>query len=224
MDLLLFAKGIFAGFVIAAPVGPVGILCVQRTLDRGLFAGVVAGSGAAVADTIFGAAAAFGLTFVAVFINEHYDYMRWFGGALLLLIGMHSIFFKKITPSEEAQIPRSRTKAINAGFSDMMTTFVLAISNPITIVSFSPVFLAVGAVVTPSDLYAAWTLIIGVFAGSTLWWLMLCALAAVFRTKLSDERMGIVNKISGGLIVVFGILVLAGVTGLTDQIADATGL
>ena len=224
MDFFLFAKGIFAGFVIAAPVGPVGILCVQRTLDRGLVAGFLAGSGAAVADTIFGAAAAFGLTFVAAFIQENYDYMRWLGGAFLLLIGLHTIFFKRVKASDEAQIPRSRTRALNAGFSDMITTFVLTISNPITIVSFSPVFLAVGAVVGPDDLYAAWTLIIGVFAGSALWWLILCCFAALFRRKLSDQRMGIVNKVSGGLIMVFGILVLAGVTDIGKRIANATGL
>jgi threonine/homoserine/homoserine lactone efflux protein len=211
MDFVLFAKGIIAGFVIAAPVGPVGILCAQRTLAKGIPAGLIAGSGAAIADTIFGAVAAFGLTFIADLLLSIENWLRLGGGILLLVLGGLTVI-KKLTPSEEPRRSLTRT----AG--DFAATFVLAITNPVTILSFSPVFLAVGAIVPQGDLPRAWTLILGVFAGSSLWWLTLCALASLFRQKLSLARMQIINRISGGLIVVFGVLVLASVTSLGKQL------
>ncbi len=217
MDFVLFAKGIIAGFVIAAPVGPVGILCAQRTLAKGIPAGLIAGSGAAIADTIFGAVAAFGLTFIAGLLIQIENWLRLGGGILLLILGLLTIL-KKISPSEEPKRSLTRT----AG--DFASTFVLTITNPMTILSFSPVFLAVGAIVPQGDLPRAWTLILGVLAGSSLWWLTLCALASLFRQKLSLSRMQIINRISGGLIIVFGLLVLASVTSLGKQLFDLVPL
>lgn len=213
MDFVLFAKGIIAGFVIAAPMGPVGVLCAQRTLAKGIAAGLIAGSGAAVADTIFGAVAAFGLTFIADLLLDIENWLRLCGGVLLLILGGLTLA-KKVKPTEAPKRSLSR----HAG--DFASTFVLTITNPITILSFSPVFLAVGAIVPAGDLVRAWTLILGVLAGSTLWWLTLCALASLFRQRLSLSRMQIINRISGGLIVLFGLVVLASVTELGKQLFD----
>lgn len=213
MDFVLFAKGIIAGFVIAAPVGPVGILCAQRTLSKGILAGLIAGSGAAVADTIFGAVAAFGLTFISDLLLSVENWLRLGGGILLLVLGVLAVI-KKLPAAEEPRRSITRT----AG--DFAATFVLAITNPVTILSFSPVFLAVGAIVPQGDLPRAWTLILGVLAGSSLWWLTLCALASLFRQKLSLARMQIINRISGALIIAFGVVVLASVTSLGKQLFD----
>jgi threonine/homoserine/homoserine lactone efflux protein len=213
MDLILFIKGIVAGFIIAAPVGPVGILCVQRTLSKGMVVGLTAGFGGAVADTIFGAVAAFGLTFVAEFLLRHESWMRLGGGVLLLVLGVHGCL-KHV--SVAAAPPSVRGAA-----GDGVSAFILTITNPITMLTFSPVFLAVGAVVAPDDRPAAWTLILGVFAGSCLWWVMLCALAEVFRRKLNSARMLIIHRISAGMILFFGIVVLLSTTALGQRIIDA---
>ncbi len=204
MDPILFIKGIIAGFIIAAPVGPVGILCVQRTLSKNMLAGMIAGSGAAVADTVFGAVAAFGLTFIADFLLRHEAWMRIFGGGLLVGLGVHG-FLKKVS-AEPA--PNS----VGSAAGDAISSFLLAMTNPITILTFSPVFLAVGAVVSPDDRPAAGTLILGVAAGSVLWWLMLCGLAGLFRRRLSDSRMRIIYRVSAGMILFFGIVVLGSTT------------
>jgi len=213
MDLILFIKGVVAGFIIAAPVGPVGILCVQRTLSRGMQMGLAAGFGGAVADTIFGAVAAFGLTFVADVLLRHESGMRLGGGVLLLVLGLHG-FLKHVTV---AAAPPS----VRGAAGDAVSAFILTITNPITMLTFSPVFLAVGAVVAQDDRPAAWTLILGVFAGSCLWWLMLCSLAELFRRKINSARMLIIHRVSAGMILFFGILVLLSTTALGQRIIDA---
>lgn len=213
MDPILFAKGIVAGFIIAAPVGPVGILCVQRTLSRGMGAGMIAGSGGALADTIFGAVAAFGLTFIADFLLRHEDWLRLIGGLMMLALGIHG-FLKKVTVA-------ASPPTVTGAFGDALSSFTLTVTNPITILTFSPVFLAVGAVVAPHDRPAAWTLILGVLAGSCLWWFILCALAGLFRRKLNDSRMRIIHRVSAGMILFFGVLVLLSVTALGQRLIAA---
>ncbi len=213
MDLILFIKGIVAGFIIAAPVGPVGILCIQRTLSKGLMIGLAAGFGGAVADTIFGAVAAFGLTFIADFLVRHETWMRLGGGVLLLVLGVHGCL-KQV---EVAAAPPS----VRGAAGDTVSAFILTITNPMTILTFSPIFLAVGAVVAQNDRPAAWTLILGVFAGSCLWWLILCALAEVFRRRINSARIAIIHRISAGFILFFGIVVLLSTTALGQRIIDA---
>ncbi|HVO14352.1 MAG TPA: LysE family transporter [Alphaproteobacteria bacterium] len=206
MDLFLFLKGIFVGFLIAAPVGPVGILCAQRTLQLSLPAGLTAGLGAAVADAIFGAVAAFGLTFVAHILLENETLFRLIGGLLLLVLGVRT--FRKPPPDLDQRISVTANH-IAGGF---ISTFALTITNPITIMSFGPVFVAANAVVEPGSLAAAWTLIVGVFAGSGLWWLLLCTGISLFKRKVTESHMRWINKLSGAIIVFFGILVIASVT------------
>jgi threonine/homoserine/homoserine lactone efflux protein len=213
MDLVLFAKGIIAGFIIAAPVGPVGILCVQRTLSRGMMMGLAAGLGGAAADTIFGGVAAFGLTFIADFLIRHEEWMRLGGGMLLLALGTHGCFkHVDIQPSPPS---------VRGAAGDGVSAFALTVTNPITILTFSPVFLAVGAVVAPHDRTAAWTLIVGVLAGSCVWWLVLCTLAELFRRRLSNARMRIIHRVSAMMILFFGVLVLLSTTALGQRLLDA---
>jgi len=214
MDLILFIKGIVAGFIIAAPVGPVGILCIQRTLSKGFGMGLAPGFGGAVADTIFGAVAAFGLTFIADFLVQQENYMRLGGGVLLLVLGLHGCLKRH---TEMAAAPPS----VQGAAGDSISAFLLTITNPMTILTFSPVFLAVGAVVEANDRAAAWTLILGVFAGSCLWWLILCALAEVFRRKINSARIVIIHRVSAGFILLFGIIVLLSTTALGQRIIDA---
>jgi threonine/homoserine/homoserine lactone efflux protein len=214
MDLILFIKGIVAGFIIAAPVGPVGILCIQRTLSKGFAMGLAPGFGGAGADTIFGAVAAFGLTFIADFLVQHEQWMRLGGGALLLLMGFVGLLRRH-------EVMAAAPPSVRGAAGDVVSAFILTITNPMTILTFSPVFLAVGAVVEANDRAAAWTLILGVFAGSCLWWLILCALAEVFRRKINSARVAIIHRISAGFILLFGIIVLLSTTALGQRIIDA---
>ncbi len=221
MDLILFLKGIGVGFVIAAPVGPVGLLCAHRTLHNGIASGLWSGFGAAVADAIFGVIAAFGLSFIAHLMLEHETWMRLGGGVILLVIGAVTIT-KHLTATPETVIRHNP-------ISDSVSTFVLTITNPITILSFAPVFAAADAVVAPGELVRAWTLIVGVFLGSALWWSVLCAGASVFRGAVSDENADWIGRISGVLIVVAGALVIISVTpwgralfGIADRMSQAS--
>lgn len=213
MDFVLLAKGVIAGFVIAAPVGPVGILVAQRTLAKGMLAGLIAGAGAALADTIFGAVAAFGITFVAVFLSQVEQWLRLGGGILLLLLGVMTLI-KKVKTEDAPKVSFSRS------LGDFATTFSLTITNPATIASLVVVFPTLGAIVPEGDLPRAWTLILGVFAGSTLWWMTLSTLTSLFRTRLNDTRMQMINRISGMVIIFFGILVLLSTTRLGKDLLD----
>jgi threonine/homoserine/homoserine lactone efflux protein len=209
MDPILFIKGVIAGFIIAAPVGPVGILCVQRTLSRSIGAGLIAGSGAAVADAIFGGIAAFGLTFIAEFLQRQEQILRLCGGVLLLGLGVHGFFHRAAAAPTPARI---------GGAGDAVSTFLLTITNPITVLTFSPVFLAVGAVVAPDDRQAAGVLILGVFAGSCLWWVVLCMLTELMRRRLSHGRLRIVYRLSAIMILFFGAVVLLSGTDLGERV------
>jgi threonine/homoserine/homoserine lactone efflux protein len=212
MDLVLFVKGIVAGFVIAAPVGPVGILCAQRTLTRGLPAGVVAGLGGGIADAIFGAVAAFGLTFVADFLLRNESYMRLVGGLLMLAIGIYGLVHKMDLGGMARRTRLASPKRASGMVGDVVTTFVLSITNPVTILSVSPVFLGLNAVCPAGDRLCAATLVTGVFAGSMLWWALLCTLTSLFRSRLSNDRMRLIHRISSILVLILGVLVLLSVT------------
>ena len=204
MDLILFLKGMFVGFLIAAPVGPVGILCAHRTVETGLVSGLSSGLGAAVADTVFGGVAAFGLAFVADFLVTNEVVLRLVGALLLFAIGVRTLI--KVVKTKPDPVPRHRIA------SDFASTFALTITNPITILSFGPVFIAAGAVVQDGQLYGAWSLILGVLIGSAIWWLTLCAGVSIFRKRITDEGMRWINKVSGSVIIFFGILVLLSLT------------
>ena len=214
MDLILFIKGIVAGFIIAAPVGPVGVLCIQRTLSKGMMMGLAPGVGGAVADMIFGGVAAFGLTFIADFLLRHDQWMRLGGGILLLILGMHGLLKQhaKMAPA---------TPSVSGAAGDAISAFLLTVTNPMTILTFSPVFLAVGAVVPKDDRPAAWTLILGVLVGSCIWWLMLCALTELFRRRVNSARIVIIHRVSAGLILFFGVVVLLSTTAIGQRIIDA---
>lgn len=214
MDLVLLIKGAVAGFVIAAPIGPVGFLCIQRTLSRGMAMGLAAGFGGAAADTIFGAVAAFGLTFIADFLIRHDTWMRLGGGVLLLILGIHGCL-KRHTAMAPAP------PSVRGAAGDSVSAFILTVTNPMTILTFSPVFLAVGAVVAQDDRPAAWTLILGVFVGSCVWWVILCALAELFRRKINSARIVIIHRISAGFILLFGVIVLLSTTAIGQRIIDA---
>lgn len=201
MDTIFFLKGLIIGFVIAAPVGPIGVLCARRTLIFGRRAGFFSGMGAATADAIYGFVAAFGLTLVSDFLAGHNVFLRLVGGSLLCFLGIRALAAK---PSPKRDLPKTFTR-----FAGMYSsTFILTLTNPMTIFSFAAVFAGVGLAGVKGSVLSAGVLILGVFLGSALWWLFLVGLFSIFRKRFLSDQLRWVNLISGVIIIASGFLVL----------------
>lgn len=202
MLLLILAKGIAVGIVIALPVGPVGVLCVRRCLFEGARYGFVSGLGAATADAAFGAIAGFGLTFLRDWLLDNQDWFGLAGGVFLLVFGIKALFLGHAREPEP--LGGERLLGIFA------STFALTIANPITILSFAVIFARVGAdaIAGMGDVSV---LVGGVFVGSLLWWLGLSLGIASVRHMAGDIVMLWLNRVSGAILLSSGggLLVLA---------------
>jgi len=202
MDISLLPRGLAIGFSIAAPVGPIGVLCIRRTLADGRLSGLVSGLGAATADAIYGCVAGFGLTFISSFLVGQQLWLRLFGGLFLLYLGIKTLLSK---PSEQAA-KASRTGLLGA----YVSTFLLTVTNPLTILSFVAIFAGLGLANTTGSYASALILVLGVFLGSAAWWLLLTGSVSLFRTKFNTQGLLWVNRISGMIITVFGVVALTG--------------
>ena len=201
-DLLgLLAQGVVLGFSIAAPVGPIGVLCIRRTLQNGFKSGLASGLGAASADAVYGAIAAAGLTLAADFLANQQIWLGMVGGAFLLFLGVRT--FR--SPPPEAD--RGETGANKLG-GDYLSTFLLTLSNPITILSFTALFGGLSAQGGAASPGSAYLLVLGVFTGSALWWLTLATGVSLFRSRFSQGMMRWVNRIAGAVIFVFGLVMV----------------
>ena len=199
----LFVKGVIIGFAIAAPVGPIGVLCIRRTLAEGRISGLVSGLGAATADAVYGAVAALGLTFVAEFLVGGQGWLRLVGGAFLLFLGVRTFLAR---PADRAA-PAARSGLPGAYASALFLT----LTNPTTILSFAAIFAGLGvAVGANGDVLSAMSLVLGVFLGSAAWWFVLSGVTSLFRTRLSVRGLRWVNRISGAVIAAFGVLAFSG--------------
>lgn len=193
-------RGLIIGFSIAAPVGPIGILCIRRTLDEGLGAGLLTGLGAATADGIYGCIAGFGLVFVSSILISQWIWLRLFGGLFLCYLGIKTFLARPA--KEAASIKRY------APTSAYLSTFLLTLTNPMTIISFVAVFAGLGLGSRAQNSISAITLVLGVFLGSALWWFILSGAVGLVRTKFNSQSVRWVNRISGVLIAGFGLLAL----------------
>jgi threonine/homoserine/homoserine lactone efflux protein len=198
----LFLEGIVIGFAIAAPVGPIGVLCIRRTLADGRASGFISGLGAATADAVYGSVAALGLTFVTNLLVGGESWLRLVGGAFLVLLGVRTFL---VRPAEWAA-PARRSGLPGAYAS----TFLLTLTNPTTILSFAAIFAGLGAGDASGDVLSAMLLVSGVFLGSAVWWFVLSAAVGLFRAKLSVRELRWVNRVSGAVIAAFGVLALSG--------------
>lgn len=200
MDVSLLLRGLAVGFSIAAPVGPIGVLCIRRTLADGRAAGLVSGLGAATADAIYGSIAGFGLTFVSGFLLSQTGWLRLVGGAFLLYLGIRTLL------SRPAERPAA---ASGTGLARAYaSTFLLTLTNPATILSFVAVFAGLGLASAGGDYAAATLLVLGVFSGSALWWLLLSGGVSLFRARFDPRAMRWVNRLSGVVIATFGLAAL----------------
>ncbi len=203
MDILFLLKGLVIGFSIAAPVGPIGVLCIQRTLNSGRVSGLISGLGAATADAIYGSIAGFGLTFISNFLVSHQVPLRLAGGAFLCYLGTTTFFSK-------ASDPTGRTREIDF-LGAYASTFVLTLTNPLTLISFAAVFAGLGLGASPGNYGSAAFLVSGVFLGSVSWWFLLSGGIGLFRAKFSFAGLTWVNRLSGVMVLLFGVIAIVSV-------------
>ncbi len=206
MDITYFYKGLIIGLSIAAPVGPIGVLCIHRTLSSGRMVGLLSGLGAATADALYGAIAAFGLTFISVFLVQQQLWFRLIGGLFLLYLGIRTMLsVAKYDSSEVSQV--SMFKAYGS-------TFFLTLTNPITILAFTAIFSGIGLVSLGGSYSSAGITVLGVFLGSSCWWIILSSVTNLLRDRITTSGLVWVNRISGLIILGFGIVALVGVYAL----------
>lgn len=198
---LLFWRGALIGFAIAAPVGPIGLLCIQRTLMYGRLTGLVTGLGAASADAIYGMVAAFGLTAVSGFLVKQQLLLGLVGGVFLGYLGIRTL----LTP------PAEHAAAVGAvgPWAAYGSTFLLTLTNPMTIFSFMAVFAGLGPAAAPGEYGRAALMVFGVFAGSVGWWLLLSGGVTLLAGRITPGALRWVNRAAGTIILIFAIVLVA---------------
>ena len=202
MDLPLSARGFLLGLSIAAVLGPIGLLCVRRTLASGFAVGFVSGLGAATADAGYAAIAGFGVSAVAALLVDQRVWLRLGGGVFLVYLGVQTVRVRPAQHSAEV----GATRLVGAYTS----TLALTLSNPMTILSFAGVFAGIGlGSVNAVSIDAALALVVGVFVGSATWWLVLASVTTRLRSRFTTRRLRVVNIASGLLILYFGVQSLA---------------
>ncbi len=201
-QIVFFAKGAAIGLAIAAPVGPIGVLCIRRSLNAGMLTGFVSGLGAAVADAVYGAVAGFGLTSVSMFLLDHQAAIRILGGVALLAIGLRILLAK----ASAAGGPPGNSGRLAGAFA---SCFLLTLTNPTTILSFLAIFAGLGLAEWVRDYTAAAVLVAGVLLGSALWWLFLSGAVSLVRTRLSAAVLVWINRFSAAVMLLFGLLAFA---------------
>ncbi len=179
------------------------MLCIRRTLAEGRAAGLVSGLGAASADALYGCIAGFGVTFIANFLINQQIWLRLVGGVFLCYLGLKTLLAK---PSEKAALAKG-----NGLVGAYASTFLLTLSNPMTIISFAAIFAGLGLASTSGNYISAAVLVLGVFIGSALWWFTLSGAIGILREKFNHHGLQWVNRISGAIILGFGLFALLSV-------------
>jgi len=202
----IFAKGILIGIAVAAPVGPIGLLCIERTLRDGFHVGLSTGLGAAVADGIFGAVAAFGLASIADLLIDHKNALRIAGGLVLLLLALRAWYR---APPESPPVP-IHVRLVGGFFTGLGVT----LSNPMTIMGFIGIFAGLGLEELNAGPVQATQLVLGVLLGSAAWWLGLSVGTEALKPRFGPQSLAWTNRMAAVLLAAFGgFALLAGTMG-----------
>jgi len=193
MDISLFFKGFLVGIIISAPIGPVGALCIQRTMSYGRLSGILSGIGAAVGDSIFAVIAVFGLTFISGFLDEKEAWFRIAGGIILLYFGLRVYLSKQ-------QDCSNQDNEVNH-FGTFGSALLLTISNPLVILSIIAVFAVLGIVNPTSSYPSTALLILGVFSGAVFLWIITCHILSNYRNRMGQKGILLINRITGLFIL-----------------------
>lgn len=200
MNIIFFLKGIAIGLSMAIPVGPIGILCIRRTLMEGRISGLVSGLGVATADTVYGCIAGFGLTLISDFLITHQIWLRLVGSLFLFVLGLKISWAKVV----EWDMQSGRKSLVN----NYISFFFLTLTYPMTILVFLGIFVGLGIGDIQDNVISIVALVLGVFSGSMLWWVILINVIGSLRDKFNIHGLKWVNRISGILLMIFGLAVL----------------
>jgi threonine/homoserine/homoserine lactone efflux protein len=199
----ILCNGIIIGFCLAAPVGPIGLLCIRKTLMFGWSAGFVSGLGAACADGLYGCIASCGLAVVSQFLIAHAGALKLIGGIFLCYLGIKTII--GCTKHRLSDSEKTEKRAYVFLVGDFISVFFLTLTNPLTILSFIAIFGGMGVVSMAHDYIQAVMLACGVFIGSALWWLVLSSATALLRSKMTDRYLQLVDILCGLVLVCYGV-------------------
>jgi threonine/homoserine/homoserine lactone efflux protein len=218
--MILFLKGVFLGLALAAPVGPINLLCMKRSLEQGRRAGFVTGLGAATADTFYGSIAAFGLTFISDWLEHYKTYLSVMGGVFFFILGLSLIRSKSLP---QASRPANDSSIQSTYFS----TVLLTLSNPTTVFSFLAAFAAIKLNTHEGDqvqpIYAVFATM-GVFVGSMTWWTFLSWISSKFRASLNAKAIRRINIGAGLLLLIFAVIIFSrGAEGLLSPSPSSWG-
>ncbi len=204
MNSTLLFQGALIGFSIAAPVGVNGLICIKRTLTQGKIAGFISGLGAATAHGLFSSVAGLGLTYISSFLLEQEFWLRLIGGLVLCSLGAKTFMSKP--PKKDVKVSKN-SSLMNA----YLTTLLLSFTNPLTILSFAAIFSGSSLSSTITNNSSTIQMIVGVFAGSTCWWLILSSGVGFCRKWLTPGRLRLLNYVSGVIIAALGVVAISSV-------------
>ncbi len=200
MEFWYLLQGVGLGLAIAAPVGPIGLLCIRRSLTQGQWIGLATGLGAATADGLYGSIAGFGLTALSQTLVDQAHWLQLMGGLFLCYLGIKAMRSKP--PKETAEVSGQGILGAYA------STFALTLTNPATILSFIAIFSGLGIGNADLSWPLSLALMIGVFLGSALWWVCLSWGVTRCKGKLTPTRLVWFNRLSGTAIFAFGVVAL----------------
>ena len=204
LGLEIFIKGIVLGFVSSIPLGPIGVICIQRTITKNRLSGFLSGLGAATADTLMAIAAGMGLSFVLNFIEGNKLIFKLLGGIIVIIIAIQ-IFFRN-----PVQQYRERKFGKNTHVRDYLSTLFLTLSNPIAIFLFIAIFTGLN-LLNNSNYFFHIIVFSGIFLGASLWWFILTTIVNMYRDRFRIKSLWWLNKITGVLIFLFGMAALVSI-------------
>lgn len=205
MALTFLLKGILIGLLASIPLGPIGVICIQRTINKSRISGFFSGVGAATADTIFAAIAGFSLTFIINFIEEKQRILEIIGGIIVILLGIKTFYTNPV--SQLRRHKKNPSKLIE----DFISVLLLTITNPFAIFLFVGLFATLGLAYNGENIGLSFITLAGVFLGGTLWWFTLSSLVNLFRKRFRLKQLWYINKTAGAVIFTLGVLALINV-------------
>lgn len=194
---MLFLKSIILGFSVSAPIGPIGLLCIQRVLQRGKLAGLLTGFGAVTANILYAAVAALGFSVISAFLLQQQAILKVIGTLFLLYIGVQTLVRK---PAKYAANLKGESL-----FQMYLSTLLLMITNPVTILNFTAMFSGIGFHQGEDTVSTVFQLVGGVLIGAASWWILLSFFVSIFRSRLTAQ-LGFVNKSAGLMIILLAVL------------------
>ena len=208
MDGSLFVQGTIIGLTLAVPIGPISLLCIQRSIADGRLHGIISGIGVASSDSFYATVSFLGLTIISGLIIAQQYLFRFLAGIVLIFIGIRVFLSVPLGASTQT--------GHETYLKDYLSMAAIAIANPLTLLFFIVIVPGFGVVIHGNSFLSAMEFVAGVFFGSVVWWVILCGFVGTMRTRISEENLRLINRISGILISCFGagmLLLLVITTG-----------